>query len=58
VRPFSDSLRLSKTYWIICPQATAALPKVVTFRDRLVAEAARDMRQLRKLGWTYVPNGD
>jgi LysR family glycine cleavage system transcriptional activator len=31
VRPFAESLRLSKTYWIVCPKATAALPKVATF---------------------------
>jgi LysR family glycine cleavage system transcriptional activator len=49
VRPFPETLRLSKTYWIICPQATAALPKVVTFRDWLLAEASHDARQLQKL---------
>jgi LysR family glycine cleavage system transcriptional activator len=53
VRPFAESLRLSKSYWIICPKATAALPKIVTFRDWLLAEAASDMRQLRKSGWTF-----
>jgi LysR family transcriptional regulator, glycine cleavage system transcriptional activator len=50
LRPFTEELRLSKTYWIICPKATTTLPKIVTFRDWLVAEAARDLRQLRKLG--------
>ena len=50
VRPFSETLRLSKTYWIICPKATAALPKIVTFRDWLLAEAAQDTRRLQKLG--------
>ena len=50
LRPFAEELRLSKTYWIICPKATAALPKIVTFRDWLLAEAARDVRQLKKLG--------
>jgi len=49
-RPFSLSLPLSKTYWIICPKATAALPKIVTFRDWLLAEAASDLRQLQKKG--------
>ena len=53
VRPFAESLRLSKSYWILCPKATAALPKIVTFRDWLLAEAASDMRQLRKSGWTF-----
>ena len=52
VRPFPETLRLSKTYWIICPKATAALPKIVTFRDWLLAEAAQDVRSLQKLGWT------
>jgi LysR family glycine cleavage system transcriptional activator len=49
LRPFVEELRLSKTYWIICPKATMTLPKIVTFRDWLVAEAARDLRHLRKL---------
>ena len=47
VRPFPESLRLSKTYWIVCPKATASLPKIVTFRDWLLAEASRDLRQLK-----------
>jgi LysR family glycine cleavage system transcriptional activator len=46
MRPFPLSLPLSKTYWIICPKATANLPKIVTFRDWLLAEAASDLRQL------------
>jgi LysR family transcriptional regulator, glycine cleavage system transcriptional activator len=49
LRPFVEELRLSKTYWIICPKATASLPKIVTFRDWLLAEAARDRQQLQKL---------
>ena len=49
VRPFAEELRLSKTYWIICPKATATLPKIVTFRDWLLAEAASDIGKLRKL---------
>ena len=52
VRPFPETLRLSKTYWIICPKATSALPKIVTFRDWLLAEAAQDVRSLQKLGRT------
>jgi LysR family glycine cleavage system transcriptional activator len=55
VRPFPDSLPVSKTYWIVCPKATMTLPKIVTFRDWLLAEAARDLRQLRKFGWTAKP---
>jgi hypothetical protein len=26
--------------------------KIVTFRDRLLAEASQDLRQLKKLGWS------
>ncbi len=50
LRPFAEDLRLSKIYWIICPQATASLPKIVTFRSWLLSEAANDMRQLKKIG--------
>jgi LysR family transcriptional regulator, glycine cleavage system transcriptional activator len=51
-RPFPDSLPLSKTYWIICPKATSNMPKIVTFRDWLLAEATQDLQQLKKLGWS------
>src|SRR5215469_8182434 len=50
VRPFAEALRLSKTYWIVCPKATSNVPKIVTFRDWLLAEAAQDLRQLKKRG--------
>jgi LysR family transcriptional regulator, glycine cleavage system transcriptional activator len=50
VRPFPLSLPLSKTYWIICPKATASLPKIMTFREWLLMEASRDLRQLQKKG--------
>jgi LysR family glycine cleavage system transcriptional activator len=50
VRPFPLSLPLSKTYWIICPKATASLPKIMTFREWLLTEASRDLRQLQKKG--------
>jgi LysR family glycine cleavage system transcriptional activator len=49
VRPFAEALRLSKTYWIVCPKATSALPKISTFREWLLAEAADDSRRLKKL---------
>jgi len=52
VRPFMEALRLSKSYWIICPKATASLPKIVTFREWLLSEATSDNRQLRKMGWS------
>src|SRR6478735_2335420 len=47
VRPFPDSLPLSKTYWIICPKATSSVPKIVTFRNWLLSEAAEDARRLK-----------
>jgi LysR family glycine cleavage system transcriptional activator len=47
VRPFPDALPLSKTYWIICPKAMSNLPKIVTFRNWLLAEAAADTRRLK-----------
>jgi LysR family glycine cleavage system transcriptional activator len=43
---------LSKTYWIISPKATSNLPKIVTFRNWLLAEASEDLRQLKKRGWS------
>jgi LysR family glycine cleavage system transcriptional activator len=51
VRPFKETLRLSKTYWIVCPKATAALPKIQTFRAWLLSQASDDLRRLQKLGW-------
>ena len=49
VRPIDVSLRMSKTYWIVCPKATSALPKITIFREWLLAEAADDMRRLKAL---------
>jgi LysR family glycine cleavage system transcriptional activator len=49
VRPFDLGLRLSNTYWIVCPKATSTKPKIVTFRDWLLAEAAEDTRRLKKM---------
>jgi LysR family glycine cleavage system transcriptional activator len=45
VRPFRTTLPLKNTYWIVCPKAASALPKIVAFRDWLLAEAAADARQ-------------
>jgi LysR family glycine cleavage system transcriptional activator len=50
VRPFKDTSRLSRTYWIVCPKATSGLPKIKLFQDWLLAEAAQDHRHLQKLG--------
>jgi len=55
VRPLAESLRLAKTYWIVCPKVTASLPKIATFRERLLAVASSDLRQLKKLGWISKP---
>jgi LysR family glycine cleavage system transcriptional activator len=49
VRPFTDTLPLGKTYWIVCPKATSNLPKIVTFREWLLAEASQDLRRLKKM---------
>jgi LysR family glycine cleavage system transcriptional activator len=49
VRPFPDTLPLGKTYWIVCPKATSNLPKIVTFREWLLAEASQDLRKLKKI---------
>ena len=49
VRPFAEMLRLSKAYWIVCPKATAMVPKVKRTREWLLAEAADDARRLRAL---------
>jgi len=46
VRPIDVSLRLSNTYWIVCPKATSALPKIKMFREWLLTQAADDMRRL------------
>jgi LysR family glycine cleavage system transcriptional activator len=49
VSPFPTAPKLSKTYWIVCPRATAAVPKIAMFRDWLLAEAAADMRRLKEV---------
>jgi len=49
VRPFDQNLKLTRTYWIVCPKAASKKPKIATFRDWLLAEAADDARRLRKL---------
>jgi LysR family transcriptional regulator, glycine cleavage system transcriptional activator len=49
VRPFPVALPLAKSYWIVSPKATAGLPKLVAFRDWLLAQANEDNRQLEDL---------
>jgi len=49
VRPVDVSLRMSSSYWVVCPKATSRTPKIATFRDWLLAEAAEDARRLKAL---------
>ncbi len=49
VRPVQLSLPVTYAYWVVCPKATAKLPKITTFRDWLLAEAAEDARRLKAL---------
>ena len=46
IRPLALALPLAKSYWIVCPKASALLPKIVTFRDWLLAEAADDAQRI------------
>jgi LysR family glycine cleavage system transcriptional activator len=48
-RPFAAALRLSKSYWIVCPKAASTLPKIMTFRNWLLSEAADDVHRLQVL---------
>ena len=48
VRPFAASLKLPYSYWIVCPKPTASLPKIATFREWLLAEAAGDARRIKR----------
>jgi LysR family glycine cleavage system transcriptional activator len=50
VRPFSEALDAPFAMWIVCPKASADLPKIATFREWLLREAADDQRRLKKLG--------
>jgi LysR family glycine cleavage system transcriptional activator len=49
IRPFALALPLAKSYWIVGPKASAALPKIVTFREWLLAEAADDAQRIAAL---------
>ena len=49
VTPFPVALPLTKSYWIVCPEATANLPKLTTFRGWLLADAREDARRLQIL---------
>jgi len=54
VRPFAQSIEAPFAFWIVCPKAVADLPKIATFRDWLLAEAAEDVRRLAALDSTRV----
>ena len=47
VKPVNVSLRMSNTYWIVCPKVTSSVPRIATFRKWLLAEAAEDARRLK-----------
>jgi LysR family transcriptional regulator, glycine cleavage system transcriptional activator len=49
VRPFELRLPAPFAYWIVCPKATAQLPKIVAIRKWLLAEAEADTRMLKRL---------
>jgi LysR family transcriptional regulator, glycine cleavage system transcriptional activator len=49
VRPIDVALRMSNTYWIVCPRVNASVPKIAMFRNWLLAEAADDARRLKTL---------
>ena len=49
VRPIDVSLKMPNTYWIVCPKVTASVPKIATFRNWLLAEAADETRRLKTL---------
>ena len=55
VRPLQTALPLKNTYWIVCPRATSALPKIVRLRDWLLAEAAADAKQLDRIWVKRTP---
>ena len=49
VRPLSRALPASFSYWIVCPKATAKLPKIAAFTGWLLTEAAEDAARLKEL---------
>jgi LysR family glycine cleavage system transcriptional activator len=40
---------VAHTYWIVCPKAASSIPKIATFRNWVLAEAAEDTRRLKAL---------
>jgi LysR family glycine cleavage system transcriptional activator len=46
IKPIDVSLTMANTYWIVCPKVSSGLPKIATFRDWVLAEAAEDASRL------------
>jgi LysR family glycine cleavage system transcriptional activator len=44
VRPFQAAIPLRNTYWIVCPKATRALPKIAAFRACFVPNVIDHVR--------------
>lgn len=49
VRPFPLAIEAPFALWIVCPKASADQPKIATFRQWLLDEAAADARRLAAL---------
>jgi LysR family glycine cleavage system transcriptional activator len=49
VRPFVQAVEAPYAFWIVCPKSTADLPKISTFRNWLLQEAAEDARRIAGL---------
>jgi LysR family glycine cleavage system transcriptional activator len=43
------SLKVANTDRIVCPKAASNVPKIATFRNWVLAEAAEDSRRLKAL---------
>ena len=50
VQPFGPALAAPFAYYIVCPAPMANRPKIRSFRDWALAEAAEDAKKLAKLG--------
>lgn len=49
LRPFDISLTSERGYFVVCPEASADIPKIVRFREWLLAENQRDIERLKAL---------
>jgi LysR family transcriptional regulator, glycine cleavage system transcriptional activator len=57
IRPIDVSLEMSNAYWIVCSKATSSAPKIATFRNWLLAEAADDAQRLNTLAFSNAVKG-